>query len=79
MFLSSPYSNVFREIRAFVCAWLKIANFRRFKKRKQFHTTVCSYVYQRNYILMESPFDTKEFGASFNRVCQSMRELRLYN
>ena len=35
----------FREIRAFVCAWLKIANFRRFKKRKQLHTTVCRYVY----------------------------------
>ena len=28
---------------------------------------------------MESPFYTKEFGASFSRVCQSMRELRLYN
>ena len=30
--------------RAFVCAWLKIANFRCFRKRKQLHTRVRTYV-----------------------------------
>ena len=33
----------------------------------------------KNYILMESPFHAKEFGASFSYLYQSMRELRLYN
>ena len=38
--LSSSYSNVFIRNVRFVCAWLKIANFWRFSKRKQLHTTV---------------------------------------
>ena len=32
-----------------------------------------------NYKLMESLFHTKEFGANFSHVCQSMHELRFDN
>ena len=70
LFLKAPgnrksfYIFVFYSKHAFVCTWLKIANYWHFRKRKQQYATM----FDKRNKLMESPFHTENFGASFSRV-----------
>ena len=64
MFLSSLYSNVF-------VRYVHMVEDREFSAFQEKKTTPYFSMLLCFYILMESPFHTKEFGVSFSRVCVS--------